>query len=241
LSIDSLLMTISDPPSRKVDWRLMALVLLVVAVIVAARTLPANRVIEELRRAADQGGVAGMLGFGAAYVALALLFVPGAPLTIVAGAVYGFLWGAVVVSLASATADAAAFLIARHLARSRIEHLARRYPSFAAVDQAIAEGGWKVVALLRLSPAIPYSASNYLYGLTGIRFWPYLLASWVFTLPGTGLYAYLGFLGTEALVGRTRTPFEWLLLATGLAATIGVVVYVTVLTRRVLKHTTDLR
>lgn len=223
-----------DSLSRKLDVRLVALLVSVVGVILLARTLPADRVIDTVRAWVTGRGLAGMLVFGAAYVTLALFFVPGVALTLVAGGVYGFVWGTILVSLASVTADAAAFLIARHLARSRIETLARRYPSFGAVDRAISAGGWKVVALLRLSPAVPYSASNYFYGLTGIRFWPYLLASWVFTLPGTCLYVYLGFLGTEALANRTRTPLEWLLLGMGLAATLAVVVYVTHLTRRVL-------
>lgn len=216
--------------------RLIAIAVLVGGILLLARTLPADRLVDDVRTWVAGRGLAGMLGFGAAYVALALLFVPGAALTLVAGGVYGFVWGTIVVSLASVTADAAAFLVARHFARSRVERLARRYPSFAAVDRAIAQGGWKIVALLRLSPALPYSASNYLYGLTGIRFWPYLLASWVFTLPGTCLYVYLGFAGTEALAGRRRTPLEWLLLGTGLTATLAVVVYVTHLTRRVLKQ-----
>ena len=48
-----------------------------------------------------------------------------------------------------------------------------------AIDRAIAKSGWKVVALLRLSPLVPFSLSNYLYGLTAVRLGPYLLASWI--------------------------------------------------------------
>jgi uncharacterized membrane protein YdjX (TVP38/TMEM64 family) len=44
--------------------------------------------------------------------------------------------------------------------------MARGHEKFEAIDRAIAEKGWKVVALLRLSPVIPFSLSNYLYGLT---------------------------------------------------------------------------
>ena len=46
--------------------------------------------------------------------------------------------------------------------------------------------GWKVVGLLRLSPLVPYSLSNYLYGLTSVTFGPYVLASWAGMLPGNG-------------------------------------------------------
>ena len=109
-----------------------------------------------------------------------------------------------------------------------------RYPRFGAVDQAITAGGCRVVALLRLSPTIPYSASNYLYGLTGIPFIPDLLASGVFTLPGTFIYVYLGYVGVETLGERGQSPAEWTLLGIGLAATLLAAVYVTVLARRAL-------
>ena len=175
-----------------------------------------------------------MVGFGAAYTIAALLFIPGAALTLVAGGLFGVGWGVVIVALATSAADATSFLIGRYLARDTVERLTMRYPRFGAVDQAITAGGWRVVALLRLSPTIPYSASNYLYGLTGIPFIPYLLASGVFTLPGTFIYVYLGYVGVETLWERGRSPAEWTPLGIGLAATLLAAVYVTVLARRAL-------
>jgi hypothetical protein len=104
------------------------------------------------------------------------------------------------------------------------------------VDRAIAEGGWKVVALLRLSPAMPFSAGNYLFGLTAVSFWPYVLASWAAMLPGTFLYVYLGHAGRVAAAGTARSPAEWALLGVGLLATIAVTVYVTRLARRAMSR-----
>lgn len=221
-------------PAQAKAGPLFLFALAIVGLLALGRVLPVDRAVDALRTWAVERGAAGLLGFAAAYVALALLFVPGAALTLVAGATYGFVRGAIVVSLASVTADAVAFLVARYAARHRVERLARRYPTFGAVDRAVAEGGWRVVALLRLSPAIPYSASNYLYGLTGISFWPYLIASWIFTLPGTFLYVYLGFLGAEAAGDRSRSTAEWVLLGVGLAATVAVTLYITRVARRAL-------
>ena len=110
------------------------------------------------------------------------------------------------------------------------------YPRFEAIDRAVREGGWKIVALLRLSPAVPFTLQNYLYGLTGIRFWPYLLTSWLAMLPGTFLYIYLGHLGragVEAASGeRSRTPAEWAMMIVGLLATVAATVYITRLRAR---------
>lgn len=232
--------TSSPQPPSAIRFALLLLGAFVIAGLLAiGAVVPVDRAGALLRTWAAERGAAGMIGFGAAYVALALLFVPGAALTLVAGAIYGFVWGTIVVSLASVTADAVAFLVARYLARRRVEQLARRHPRFGAVDRAVADGGWRMVALLRLSPAIPYSASNYLYGLTGISFWPYLLASWIFTLPGTCVYVYLGFVGAEAAGGRSRSAAEWVLLAVGLGATVAATAYITRLARRAMRNVPD--
>ncbi|MBX3472749.1 MAG: TVP38/TMEM64 family protein, partial [Planctomycetes bacterium] len=113
---------------------------------------------------------------------------------------------------ASTIAATAAFLLARTAARAAVERAARRHPRFAAVDEAVGEGGWRVVALLRLAPVVPFVALNYLLGLTPVRLGPYVLASWAAMLPATVVYVALGHLGRAGLEGP-RTPAEWGLLA----------------------------
>jgi uncharacterized membrane protein YdjX (TVP38/TMEM64 family) len=192
--------------------------------------------VQALRDWTEAQGTFGLVWFGAAYAAAALLFVPGAALTLVAGAMFGLGRGMLVVSIASSVADGTAFLIGRYVARDAVARLARRYRRFAALDAAITEGGWRVVALLRLSPTVPYSASNYLYGLTGIPFVPYWITTWAFTLPGTFAYVYLGYMGAETLSQDGRAPLEWALMIVGLAATVTAAVYLAVLSRRSLRR-----
>ena len=187
-----------------------------------------------LREWVSGHGAVGMVGFGAAYVGLVLLLVPGAALTLIAGALFGPRWGVAIVAIATSVADAVAFLLARYVAGAAVERLRRRHPRFSALDQALMDGGWRIVALLRLNPAIPYSASNYLFGASGVAFLPYLLASGLFTLPGAFAYVYLGYVGAETLGGRARSGVEWTVLAVGLVATVATVVYVTVLASRAL-------
>ena len=203
----------------------MSALLVVAGLLAALRALPLDAGLARLHTAVGTGG-AGMLAFGAAYVVAALLLVPGSALTLAAGALFGPLRGVLVVSLASTTAARLAFLTARHVARGRVEALASRYRTFRAVDRAIADGGWKIVGLLRLSPAMPFSVENYLFGLTAVRFWPYVLASWAFMLPGTALYVSIGHAGRVAAAGP-RSAAEWVLLAAGLAATAGVTAFLT--------------
>ncbi|MEQ8763446.1 MAG: TVP38/TMEM64 family protein [Planctomycetota bacterium] len=229
----------------KKHGRLIVLGLVIVALIVAARLLPLGDWLEALDEWTRSLGFWGPFVFGAIYVAAALLFVPGSAITLAAGAIFGLGIGFVVVSIASTTAATLAFLIARTVGRDHLERLADRYPKFAAIDRAIAEGGWKIVGLLRLSPVIPFSIGNYLFGLTAVRTLPYVLASWIGMAPGTFLYVYLGHLGRSGLEvaaseSPERTTGEWLLLGAGLVSTIVVTVIVTRLARRALDEQTDL-
>lgn len=210
--------------SRGAKWKGIGIGLLVLGLFAAWRLLPVDVWLKEFQSWISMLGPLGGVLYGLAYVIGAVLFVPGAVLTLAAGYLFGFGWGIVIVWLAATAAAALAFLIARYLARERVEKLARRNEKFGALDRAIGENGWKVVGLLRLSPLIPFSLSNYLYGLTSVRFLPYVVASAVGMLPGTFLYVYLGAAGRSLGTKGQKSPWEWALLATGLLATAAVTV-----------------
>jgi uncharacterized membrane protein YdjX (TVP38/TMEM64 family) len=225
-------MKAGEKGSSAVRWILLAAVIL--ALVVAARILPVAGWLREFQSWVAERGVWGGVLYGIVYVMAVLLFVPGSVLTVGAGLVFGLVWGTVIVSVASTTAAALAFLIARYGARRRVEALAGRNQKFRAIDEAVREQGWKVVALLRLSPLVPFSVSNYLYGLTPVAFAPYVLASWAAMLPATVVYVWLGAAGRAAAgaEAKERSPLEWALLAAGLAATAVVTVVVSRAARR---------
>jgi uncharacterized membrane protein YdjX (TVP38/TMEM64 family) len=204
----------------------------VIALIFLWRLLPLRQWLQQLEDGVARMGTAGIFLYGFVYVAAVLLFVPGILLTLGAGFLFGELRGIILVSVASTIAAALAFSIARYLARPRVERWAKSRPEFQAIDRAIGEKGWKIVALLRLSPLVPFSLSNYLYGLTSVRFGPYVLTSWLAMLPATVVYVSLGAAGRQVGSGAHRSPGEWALLAAGLAATIVVTVFVTRLARK---------
>ncbi len=216
----------------------IALGAVAVGLFLAWRLLPVEDWLTDFQDWISALGPLGGVLYGLAYIAAALLFVPGAILTLGAGFIFGLGWGLVIVSLASTTTAALAFLIARYAARERVEKLARKNEKFAAVDKAIGRNGWKVVGLLRLSPLIPFSLSNYLYGLTSVRFLPYLAASWVGMLPGSLLYVYLGAAGKSVGERGERSPWEWALLGAGLLATAAVAVLLTRVAKKELKGKT---
>lgn len=220
-------MTATPGKRGSAAWKWIALGALGIGLFAASRLLPLNDWLQSFQQLVSELGAFGGVLYGVVYVLAALLFVPGSLLTLGAGLVFGIFWGTVIVSAASTAAATLAFLIARHSARERVARMARRYPKFRAIDRAIAEGGWRVVGLLRLSPVVPFSVSNYLYGLTSVRLGSYVLASWAGMLPATVLYVALGAAGKAVGAGQSRRPAEWILLAAGLLATVAVTTLLT--------------
>ncbi|KAL8482383.1 hypothetical protein ACS0TY_027896 [Phlomoides rotata] len=186
-------------------------------------------------------GPAGYAIFVAVYAGLEILAIPAIPLTMSAGLLFGPLTGTIIVSISGTLAASTAFLIARYFARERILKLVDGNKKFLAIDKAIGENGFKVVTLLRLSPLLPFSLGNYLYGLTSVKFVPYVLGSWLGMLPGSWAYVSAGAFGraiiqeeTEIGLGGGGNGQLWTLglglLATALAAT-----YVTRLAKDAMK------
>ncbi len=204
---------------------------IVIALLWTMRSLPIDRAVQAVNAWIESLGVWGPLAFALVYILATVLLLPASALTLAAGAVFGLGTGMVTVSAASTIGAGLAFLIARYFAREKIAAIARRNPKFSAVDRAIGESGWKIVALLRLSPVVPFNVQNYLYGVTRIRFWTCFLTSWIAMLPGTLMYVYLGHVGGQGLAAasgaaQSGSAGEWIMLAVGLVAIIAVTVYV---------------
>jgi uncharacterized membrane protein YdjX (TVP38/TMEM64 family) len=203
---------------RVAGW--IAAAVLVAGLLVLGHALHLDQLVADLRRWVESQGIAGALMFAALYAVCSLLLVPATVLTIAAGAIFGLLWGSVLSWCAAMVSAVVAFLIARHFARDRVERAVRSRPRLRAVDHAIGDGGFRVVALLRLSPIVPFSVSNYVYGVTPVRAGSYLAASALGMLPGTFLYVYLGHLGGAAAAGEEGAGlWRWVLLVAGLLAT----------------------
>jgi uncharacterized membrane protein YdjX (TVP38/TMEM64 family) len=138
-------------------------------------------------------GNAGALLYGALDLVATVLLFPGTPLTLGAGFLYGTVIGSVVISLASTAAATAGFLLARYIAGDWLVRRSERFASLRALDQSIADHGFKMVLLMRLQPVfIPFAYLNMGLGLSRVGLRDYVLGSWLGMLPGTILYVYAG-------------------------------------------------
>ena len=122
----------------------------------------------------------------------------------------------------ASVAAAVSFLIGRTLLRSYVVEALESYPDFKKIDKAIGTEGFKLMLLLRLSPIFPFALSNYLYGATSVRFWPYFWGTMLGFTPGTIAYVYTGEIG-KALTINSATAEPWYVYAGALALLAGFV------------------
>jgi uncharacterized membrane protein YdjX (TVP38/TMEM64 family) len=209
-----------DKVVRLWPWAVGGLVL--VALCFAWTMLPVTEWLKQFSDWVKSLGLLGVVAFGLAYVIGTLLLVPASPLTFAAGVAWGF-WALPLVVVVASLGATGAFLVSRYFVRHRVREAIDSRPAFRAAAEAVDEEGWKVLLLLRLSPAVPFNAQNYLYGVTSLPLLTYVWATIVGIIPGVTLNVYLASLGAKTGEGGM---VNWMLLAIGLVATAVVVVLV---------------
>ena len=130
--------------------------------------------------------VSGGVAFIGVFLVGSLCFFPVALLSLGAGFVYIELYGLgfgifvafIVCYLGCLLGAAVCFARSRYLMRQLIQRFSVRYPIVRAVDRAFETMGFRLFFLLRLSPAMPFNALNYIGGITAISFRNYWWATW---------------------------------------------------------------
>lgn len=231
----------SDPASTggsKKKWIVWGAI--IVGLFVAFQFLPIAEWLRFLREWIDSIGLWGPLAFVGIYFLASLLLLPGAAMTSLGGLLFGLGWGTVWVVVASNIAANVAFLIGRYFARDAVARRIEGNEKFAAVDRAVGNDGWKIVALTRLSPVFPFVLLNYAFGLTSVKWSHYALASLFGMLPGTVMYVYIGSLGQLAAESDEAGTGKVVMTVLGLVATIVVTVLITKRARKALAERADI-
>jgi uncharacterized membrane protein YdjX (TVP38/TMEM64 family) len=220
------------------------LLLAVVLFLLLIRQLPLKEHLGTFNEQVAAWGFWGIVVFILVYALATVAMIPGSVLTLGAGFAFGLLNGMIAVSIASTLGASLAFLVSRYLAREKIRQKFGANEKFLAVDKAVEAQGWKIVGLLRLSPAFPFTVLNYVLGLTRIKFWHYVAASWAGMLPGTLLYVYIGYLGKAAAESAIKEApvdiYKWIYYGVAFLATLGVTIYATKLGQNAMKKNASL-
>jgi uncharacterized membrane protein YdjX (TVP38/TMEM64 family) len=148
-----------------------------------------------------------LLAYGLIYIVVTGLSLPGATiLTLAGGALFGLLWGTIIVSIASTIGATLAFLAARFLFRENLEQ--KFAQQLSAINAGIEKDGGYYLFTLRLVPLIPFFAINLIMGLTKMSASTFFWVSQVGMLAGTLVYVNAGTqLATIKSLSDITSPF----------------------------------
>jgi uncharacterized membrane protein YdjX (TVP38/TMEM64 family) len=146
-----------------------------------------------------------------------VILAPSPVISIAAGVAFGW-WGIPLALLGATLGAVASFLLSRYFLRETLDDWLSERATFRAAKTAVDEEGWKVLVLLRLSPAVPFGLLNYLAGLTKVPLTLYVLTTVIGITPGTVVDIHIGVIGAEAAGGAQIAYLVVGLVATAVVA-----------------------
>jgi uncharacterized membrane protein YdjX (TVP38/TMEM64 family) len=179
------------PLSRPSIIRPLIFLLLLIGIFAVVRFFHLQEYLEKerLRQFVASYGMWGPAIYLAIWTLAPPLSLPGLPITLAGGVLFGPFWGVVYTAFGAAAGASLAFLVARYLAQDWVAaKLAGT--KLKALDDKVAEQGWKIVAFTRLIPVFPFFIINFAFGLTRITFKAYAVTTFFAMLPLTIAYVY---------------------------------------------------
>ena len=132
-----------------------------------------------------------LLVFETIFLFLTSFSIPGSiVLTLLAGVVYGKIWGSILVTINCASGATIAFLMARFFLRSSLRK--RFNIQLTKIEKLMKKNGLWYLWMLRMLPGSPYVLINMLMGLTNIKLFPFFFVSFIGMLPGNFIFVYAG-------------------------------------------------
>lgn len=150
----------------------------------------------QLRTRVSDAGPAAPVLFALAYAGLTLLPVPKNVLSVAAGAGFGLGGGVGLVWVAAMAGAGLAFTVARLVDPSALSWVAGRHQD--RVEQALHRRGLAAVVAVRLVPLAPFTAINYVCGMSTLRVRDYALGTGIGIVPGTVAYVAVGAYGIQS-------------------------------------------
>jgi uncharacterized membrane protein YdjX (TVP38/TMEM64 family) len=181
--------------------KILAALAILVAFLFLLRALPVAQWLDAFKQWVEGQGALGYVLYVVVYAVCCVLLVPALALTLGAGAIFGFVPGAIVNIIGATLGATAAFLLSHTALRKRVERMTSGHVKFRALDRAITKEGTKIMWLVRLSGFPPFTWVNYAFGLTGIRLAPYVVTTFFGIIPGSLAFTYAGAAGAAALTG----------------------------------------
>lgn len=174
-------MSVDGKSSKKLPIRLVALlIILITGVLIHTGVIDVKAIMDSIE--AHKDTPAGIFIFLGLYSIMPVFLIPTLPMNILAGFIWGTVMGFYLSMISSILGSILPFLVARYVLHEFVLRMIRRFDDHWMI-QRLKSSSWKFVAITRLNPAIPSTILSYFFGVTEIRFLPYLVTSSIFTVP----------------------------------------------------------
>ena len=150
---------------------------------------------QELQETISRFGSWAPIAYMALFTLLPAFFFPVAVLALAGGLLFGLWWGSVYTFIGAMLNCTLMFLLARYAGRKQVEALVRKKLSQEwqqRLQNLNSSGGFALLVILRLIPAVPYNLINYAFGLTAMPWRTYIIGSAIGIIPGTLAFINIG-------------------------------------------------
>lgn len=192
--------------------------------------------LEAVEQVKEQNFALFASGYFLVYVVVTALSIPGAVImTLLGGAVFGLVWGVLLVSFASSIGATLAFLVSRILLRDWVQSRFGDY--LAPINKGIEEDGAFYLFSLRMVPIFPFFMINLLMGLTPITAGSFYLVSQGGMFLGTIVFVNAGseLAQISSLSGLVSAPVLFSFALIGLFPLLARVVVNSIKRKRILR------
>ncbi len=185
--------------------------------------------------AMGSGQIATFLGLTMVLAAYSLI--PTHASSLLGGMAFGVAMGTFLAMVGTAMAAALGFVTLRHMLRDKALVALSHHPRAEAIHRELDQGHFLrsigLLALIRLSPAVPFAATNLLMSTTGIRLLPFLAGSLLGMAPRVVAVVWIGSSLTELDLSQAA---DRRILAIGVVATVVVLWILRKISKRGLAH-----
>jgi len=149
--------------------------------------------LENIQSHAADMGVLAPLFFMTLYFFGTIFFLPGTPLTILGGVLFGSIQGTLYTVIGATLGASAAFLLTRFLGKTFVDKLLKnKFKKLNEYDNKLEENGLLTMLFLRLVPLFPFNGLNFALGVTRIKFKDFFLGTLIGIIPGSFVLTNIG-------------------------------------------------
>jgi uncharacterized membrane protein YdjX (TVP38/TMEM64 family) len=172
----------------------------------------------------------------------ACLLLPVTPFGFLAGAIFPFPVAVFLVLTGNQIGIILAIAVGRTFLRPWIQSKLMIYPKMKAIDRAMAQDGFKLAVLLRLTPVFPFGVCNWIFSTSQIKAFHICFGSLLGNIPNTIIHVSVGSIVGPGPQGHSEMPpkLKKISILLTIFFAFGSSVFITLMAKRALRSVVNL-